>query len=342
MILFFLPFAVALKKQPQLGVASEQGGMSSVATPTDMGGESRQPAEWPDVHVLEPLAPAEHGATIVFLHGVGGGGQEARDFFATFRDPTSVFWRRTRMVFPTARLHAVTRFGGEVMSSWYDITGVGSRLDEPGLGVQASAAYVHRLLDVEAARMPPLTTSRPCTERNLLYLAGFSQGAALTLFSGHTYRGRLLDGVFAFSGYIFARESFLAMLEATEGATSTSSPGRDHRAARLNVCVPCIMCHGRADDVVLFEFGEASFKWLGATRRSLGSKQRTPPPPDDVALPPLDGSFYDEALQFTFRAGVKHTIAPFMLDAMLGLVAAHLATRDGPGQQHHSRVMSKA
>jgi predicted esterase len=74
-----------------------------------------------------------------------------------------------------------------VMNSWYDITSLGSR--EINSEVHDSAARILRVM----SDLPP----QP------LYIGGFSQGAAMSLFVGLQNQDLPIRGVVALSGYCF-------------------------------------------------------------------------------------------------------------------------------------------
>ena len=78
-----------------------------------------------------------------------------------------------------------------------------------------------------------------------IVIGGFSQGGAVALYSGLRHREKLA-GIVALSCYLVDAESL----------TSEASPA--------NRATPIFMAHGRDDEVVRFEWGEASGKRLAA------------------------------------------------------------------------------
>ncbi len=126
----------------------------------------------------------------------------------------------------------VTINGGMSMRAWYDILhldlgGAGTsgipREDEKGL--RSSQAMVDALVDAEIANGIPASR---------ILLAGFSQGAAMTLLTGLRQRSRLA-GLIALSGYLPL---------STQLATERSASNHD---------VPIFMAHGSYDPVVRIE-----------------------------------------------------------------------------------------
>ena len=170
-------------------------------------------------------------AAVIWLHGLGA---DANDFVPLvpeldLRDsagkPLAV-----RFVFPNAPLMPVTINSGMRMRAWYDILhfDLGGASDdssaprEDEAGLRTSHAAVDALVAREIAR--GISASR-------IVLAGFSQGAAMSLLAGLRQRERL-GGILALSGYLP-----LAEMTATER----------HAA---NTDVPIFMAHGTQDPVV--------------------------------------------------------------------------------------------
>ena len=171
-------------------------------------------------------------AAIVWMHGLGA---DANDFVPLvpeldLRDaagkPMSI-----RFVFPNAPVIPVTINSGMRMRAWYDILhlDIGGAAGAPrGLpredeaGLRSSQAMVDALIAAEVARGIP--TSR-------ILLAGFSQGAAMTLMTGLRQPQRLA-GLIALSGYLPLSASLAA------------------EAHAINRDVPIFMAHGDYDPVV--------------------------------------------------------------------------------------------
>jgi predicted esterase len=106
------------------------------------------------------------------------------------------------------------------------------REDEPG--VLKSAHALNALITAEVDAGVPASR---------IVLGGFSQGGAMTLFTGLTNERRLA-GLAVLSGYAAVRHTLAKMIS-------------DH--ARK---VPIFWGHGTADPVVRFDVAEASREWL--------------------------------------------------------------------------------
>jgi phospholipase/carboxylesterase len=177
---------------------------------------------------------------VLWLHGLGADGH---DFEPIIPELVRRDWPALRFVFPHAPVRAVTINAGMRMRAWYDIPALdGGDLDLANradhAGVEASITQVGALLERERARgIPPSRT----------FLAGFSQGGAITLAKG-LRRREPLAGLIALSCYLPAPQEALAQ-RAPEAAAQ-----------------PVFMAHGQADPVVPFAAG----RHAAALLRSLG------------------------------------------------------------------------
>lgn len=174
-------------------------------------------------------AAAAPRASVVVLHGLGADGS---DFvpIAQALDLSAV--GPVRFVFPSAPVRPVSINGGYAMRAWYDIhpPGPDGARPEDVTGLRESQAIVQQLLDREAQRGVPASQT---------VLMGFSQGCAMTLLAGLRAPQRLA-GLVALSGYLP-----LAHTTAAERTTA-------------NADTPVFMAHGRFDDIVVPERGEAA------------------------------------------------------------------------------------
>jgi phospholipase/carboxylesterase len=158
-------------------------------------------------------------AAVIWLHGLGADGY---DFVPVVKELESQGAPPARYVFPHAPMIPVTINNGFVMRAWYDIRTADLAHREDEDGVRASQAAVERLIEFEVERGTP---------RARIVLAGFSQGAAITLQTG-LRQSAPLAALVALSGYLP-----LADRLATE---------RHAASAR----VPVLMAHGAGDPVV--------------------------------------------------------------------------------------------
>nr|WP_271010043.1 carboxylesterase [Paucibacter sp. B51] len=171
--------------------------------------------------------------SLIVLHGLGADGH---DFVPLCEELDLRALGAVRFIFPHAPEQAVTINGGYVMRAWYDIRQVDLQRQEDADGVRASGAAIAALIDAERARGVPAQR---------IVLMGFSQGCAMSLFTGLRYPERL-GGIVALSGY---------------------NPLAEHLEAErsdANRLTPIFMAHGRLDPVVVPARGEAAREQLRA------------------------------------------------------------------------------
>jgi len=101
-----------------------------------------------------------------------------------------------KFILPTAPTQPVTMNMGMAMPSWYDIVGLDERSNEKCSGIQESRAKLASILQTEHE-----STGLPY---HRMILAGFSQGGALSLFTGMQLPSpqHKLGGVLIMSGYL--------------------------------------------------------------------------------------------------------------------------------------------
>lgn len=169
---------------------------------------------------------ADATAAVVWLHGLGADGHDFEPIVPMLQCP------HVRFVFPHAPPLPVTINGGVMMPAWYDILSLDERDGRENADhIRASAVRVVQLLERERERGVP-------TDR--IVLAGFSQGAAMTLHVAPrlTYG---IAGIMALSGYHALSDQFEA--ERTDA----------------NVKTPMFFGHGSMDPVVMPAWGRTAF-----------------------------------------------------------------------------------
>jgi phospholipase/carboxylesterase len=172
-------------------------------------------------------------ATVIFLHGLGDDGHGWSDVVPSLGLPAAL---RARFVFPHAPDLPVTINGGFEMPAWYDLYDTDFQARADLAGVRASAERIKHLIARERARG---------IKARRIVLGGFSQGGAMALHVALRDEERLA-GVAALSAYL---------IDADGLAVDRSSANRD---------LPVFMAHGTQDDVVRYEWGEASRRALEA------------------------------------------------------------------------------
>jgi phospholipase/carboxylesterase len=172
-------------------------------------------------------------AAIVWLHGLGA---DCHDFEPLVPEIVPRRERAWRFVFPNAPVRPVTINGGMSMRAWYDILGFDRLTAEDLAGFRDTDARVADLIRKQIERGIPA---------GRIVLAGFSQGGAVSLYTGLRYPERLA-GILALSSYL--------PLAGTLAAERASA----------NAGVPIFMAHGIDDGVLPIGMGLASRDQLKA------------------------------------------------------------------------------
>ena len=185
------------------------------------------------LETIETETGPNPGATVIVLHGLGADGN---DFVPIAQELDLAAVGPVRFVFPHAPVIPVTINNGYRMRAWYDILGMDLVLREDEAGLRLSLGAVEELLAREKERGIPA---------GRIVLAGFSQGAAMSLLTGLRHKERLA-GIAGLSGYLP-----LAQSTATERSDA-------------NALTPIFMGHGQHDNVVDIERGKTSREVLRA------------------------------------------------------------------------------
>ncbi|REG57926.1 phospholipase/carboxylesterase [Paraburkholderia sp. BL6669N2] len=165
---------------------------------------------------------------VILMHGLGA---DANDFVPLVPELRLGNAPAVRFVFPNAPEIAVTANNGYVMRAWYDIRSfqnINEQIDEAG--IESSCATVRQLIDAQNRRGIPTSN---------IFLAGFSQGGAMTYSAGLTHP-ETLAGLIVLSGYV------------------PSTGFIDSRFSAANRDTPIFAAHGMYDDVLPIPLGEAA------------------------------------------------------------------------------------
>jgi phospholipase/carboxylesterase len=171
------------------------------------------------LETIEIETAPDPDAAIIWLHGFGADGH---DFEPVVPEIVRRRERAWRFVFPHAPVRPVSINNGMSMRAWYDILGFERGAAEDAAGFQATDKEVSALIGREIAR--GIRSER-------IVLAGFSQGGAVTLYTGLRYPERLA-GLMVLSSYLPMRETL------------------EFDRAPANQGVPIFMAHGTDDPVL--------------------------------------------------------------------------------------------
>ncbi|KAK1907377.1 hypothetical protein P3342_005703 [Pyrenophora teres f. teres] len=182
-------------------------------------------------HKAPLVVPAlkRHTATVIVAHGLGDSGAGWIFLAENWRRRSK--FEEVKFIFPNAPNIPITLNMGMSMPGWYDIKSL-STLDsraEDEKGIIESQKYFHSLIDEEVAKGIPA---------NRIVIGGFSQGGAMSILSGVTYKNQL-GGIFGLSCYLLLQKKIKDLIP-------TDNPNQQ---------TPIFMGHGDADQVVAHKWG---------------------------------------------------------------------------------------
>ncbi|KAF8026770.1 hypothetical protein BT93_F3290 [Corymbia citriodora subsp. variegata] len=202
---------------------------------------SRRTLEFGRTYVVRPKG--RHQATIVWLHGLGDNGSSWSQVLDSLPLP-NIKW-----ICPTAPIRPVTLLGGFSCTAWFDVGDLSEDGPDDWENLDASAAHIANLLSTEPADVK-------------VGIGGFSMGAATALYSavcwalgkyGNGYPYPInLRAVIGLSGWLPASRSLRSKIEGSS------------EAARRAAFLPILLCHGTCDDIVPYNYGERSARYLSS------------------------------------------------------------------------------
>jgi len=141
---------------------------------------------------ITPQNEANQSATVIICHGLG----DSSEGFSDVAEHLSSKLPYAKFILPTAPVQKVTMNMGMAMASWYDIVGLDKRSNEFCKGIDESQSRLASMIKAEMDMG---------ISRNRIVLAGFSQGGALSLYTGMqlpAVDGPPLAGIVVLSGYL--------------------------------------------------------------------------------------------------------------------------------------------
>ncbi|KAF2458244.1 acyl-protein thioesterase 1 [Lineolata rhizophorae] len=172
-----------------------------------------------------------HTATVIMAHGLGDSGAGWVWLAENFRRRDK--FEEVAFIFPNAPSIPITINLGMRMPGWYDITDFGTiNRTEDEQGILRSRDTFQSIIKEEMDKGIPA---------NRIVLGGFSQGGAMSLFTGITAPQKL-GGIFGLSCYLLLANKIREMIP--EG-----NPTKE---------TPIFMGHGDADPVVKHDWGQST------------------------------------------------------------------------------------
>lgn len=133
-------------------------------------------------------SPAAPKACMIWMHGLGADSADMAALAGQLSIPDGLF----EHVFLDAPIRPVTINGNMPMRAWYDITGSGLTDREDSAGIKASEQQIIKAIELQ---------QQAGFSGQQIFLAGFSQGAAMALYTG-LHASMPLGGIVALSGYL--------------------------------------------------------------------------------------------------------------------------------------------
>ena len=171
----------------------------------------------PPLETVELITGRDPDCSVIWLHGLGAEGNDFEPMLAALRLENSV-----RFVFPSAPVRRISANPALVVRAWYDVLAVDLVSQEDATSIRAGEAAIGAIVEREIDR--GVASDR-------ILLGGFSQGAALALYTALRFP-RKLAGILVLSGYLPLRETVAA------------------QRSLANAQTPIFMAHGSEDTVV--------------------------------------------------------------------------------------------
>ncbi|MFK3616215.1 alpha/beta hydrolase [Coxiella burnetii] len=163
--------------------------------------------------------------SIIWLHGLGADGHDFADIVPRLGLPEDL---HLRFLFPHAPIRPITVNANMQMRAWYDIYSLEDLSREDKNGIAQTQQSINQLIEQEILSGIP---------SDRIILAGFSQGGAMSLYTGLRY-SKPLAGIIALSTYL---------------PLANHLP-KESRAA--NRSIPIFIAHGSADPVLPIILGK--------------------------------------------------------------------------------------
>jgi len=177
----------------------------------------------------------------VWLHGLGDNGSSWSQILEMLPLP-NIKW-----ICPTAPTRPIALFGGFPSTAWFDVGDLSEDAPADVEGLDSSAAHVANLLSTEPAEIK-------------LAVGGFSMGAAIALYSATCcVHGKYANGD-PYPVNITAAVGLSGWLPCAKDLQNKLRESQE--AVKRAQTMPLLLCHGKADDVVIYKHGEKSAQAL--------------------------------------------------------------------------------
>ncbi|CAI5770957.1 1 isoform X1 [Podarcis lilfordi] len=185
------------------------------------------------------VAPAgRHTASVIFLHGSGDTGQGLRDWIKGVLSHDLSF-QHIKVIYPTAPARPYTPMRGSLSNVWHDRYKISNDCPEHIETIDSMCQALTSLIDDEV---------KSGIGKNRILLGGFSMGGGMAMQLAYRYH-QDVAGVFALSSFLSKTSAVYQALKKIEREPPE-----------------LFQCHGTADELVLYSWGEETNKML----KSLG------------------------------------------------------------------------
>ena len=175
-------------------------------------------------------------ACIIWLHGLGA---DAADFLPLAHYLTARY--PLHMILPHAPERAITANAGMQMPAWYDFYHWDWAGPEGTQGIPEGEAAIQQLI---------ATAQHAGFQSHQIILGGFSQGAALALYTGLRYP-EILGGVIGLSGYLPHAAEIQNTVERPQlHAISQAASAQTILSEVAQASLPIFIAHGETDAVI--------------------------------------------------------------------------------------------
>lgn len=148
-----------------------------------------------NINIKEPRQPAE--ACMIWMHGLGADAKDMAGLIPQLPVTVSI-----RHICLNAPVRPITFNNGMPMQAWYDIVALSPSAREDNEGIKQSEEMIRQIIDSQLAEG---------FKAKQIFLAGFSQGGAIALFTG-IRSAESLGGIIALSAYLPLASACIARL----------------------------------------------------------------------------------------------------------------------------------
>ncbi|KAK5576400.1 hypothetical protein RB653_007543 [Dictyostelium firmibasis] len=180
-------------------------------------------------NLIEIKPKSSHTATVIFLHGLMDTGKGWETPIQMIKSIGGL--DHIKFILPTAPSIPISINHGNVGTAWFNVMSLNPGSQEDSIGLEKSMKQIEQLIEEEI---------KNGIGADRIILGGFSQGGAMTLFTGYQSKYKVA-ALISLSGF----------------SPSLSLPSK---IKPENKDIPCTMFHGTDDKVVNFKWGELSFK----------------------------------------------------------------------------------